>query len=157
MRRWRWCALLTLGAGACDLGDLTREQLFGPVTPVADAGASRGSGDPAPGAPVFVSGAVYSACSGLPIDALVGIAGRHLCSFPGKGSFFFRIDDVPAGVTVTVTAAKKGYRPYSAPLTLDGLGVSLEIILSPQEGDCATNPQPSSEPCLCQMASCVSA
>jgi hypothetical protein len=89
------------------------------------------------------------------IDALVGIAGRHLCSFSGKGSFFFQIDDVPAGVTVTLTAAKKGYRPYSAPVLLDAHGVLAEVKLSPDQGDCASNPTPDTEPCSCTQPGCV--
>jgi hypothetical protein len=140
--------LLALAAG-CDLQELTHDKLFGAPQPVADAGA------PAASVPVVVSGGVYSACDGQSLDALVGIAGRHTCSFLGKGSFFFRVDDVPPGVTVTLTAAKPGYRPYSAPLRLDRSGVIHEVRLSPAEGDCLSNPRPVTTTCSCSMPTCV--
>jgi hypothetical protein len=157
-----WAAVLLVTTGACDLADLTHAQLYGAVTPVGDAGPrppAPDAGDAAPdahdaGPAIYVSGAVTNACTGDIIDALVGIAGRHTCSFAGKGSFFIRIDDVPAGVTVTLTAAKKGYHPYSAQVVLDRSGVPHDIALVP-DPDCASNPRPATEACVCQLPSCV--
>jgi hypothetical protein len=142
--------ILVILLAGCDLQELTHDKLFGAPRPVADGGA----GGTAP--PIAVSGGVYSACDGAALDALVGIAGRHTCSFRGKGSFFFRIDDLPAGVMVTLTAAKPGYRPYSVALDLDRGGVIHDVRLVPAEGDCASNPQPATSACSCTMPSCVS-
>jgi len=152
--------LILLALAACDMRGLERRQLFGPP---ADAGADASEfeagvapdarlADTVPMPVIFVTGQVRSTC-GESFDAKVGLAGRHVCSYAGKGSFGFRIDDVPAGTTLTITAEKLGYLPFSAPLTLKADGTTFDIVMMPASGTCT--PRPATEPCVCDGPGCV--
>lgn len=98
-----------------------------------------------------VSGVVISACDGSGVAALVGIAGRHQCSFPSKGSFDFSA--LPAGTTRTLAAAAPRYKTWSEPVAITASGVAnVRIELAPVEG-CATPPPPPM--CSCALEDCV--
>lgn len=163
--------LLPLLAAACDMSPLTREQLFGPATalpgapdatappdtaPPADATAptpdTAGPAEAGPLARAPVSGQVIDRCTGEPLDALVGLAGRHTCSIAGKASYFF--GEVPVGVDLTLTAYKKGYQRYGRTIRVPAQGLSAEDIQLVPEGGCA-GPRPATEACVCREPTCV--
>ncbi len=161
----RMMLALLLGVTGCDLDALTREDLFGPITPVggdaapplpgSDAEAPETRPDAsAPDQPrqtAPLSGQVVNKCTGEAIDAQIGYAGRHTCSITGKGSYYFI--EAPVGMTLAFTAYKKGYKPYSQPLEVVSRGTVVNVALEP-EGGCAM-PRPATEACVCTLPSCT--
>jgi hypothetical protein len=151
---------------ACDVTPLTREQLFGPfdaapapdaVTP--DTGAPDMAPDPActpRSRDGLFSGAVVDVCNGAVLDANVGIAGQHLCTFKFKGSFFF--SNLPVGCNLTVSVTRDGYRPYYATVVIEPGGLSSYMIHLERTSDpqCQAA-QPTGAECRCDVPGCVMA
>ncbi len=98
----------------------------------------------------LLSGQVTDACTGRPIEAQVGIAGFHTCSFPGKASYHFA--GLPTGCRLTLTAAKRGYVPFSRKVVIPegGDGIDIELVW---EGGCAAAPPPETA-CRCDATIC---
>jgi hypothetical protein len=159
-----------LAGGACDLESLRSSALY--PRQEADAGAtidatpdtgSDGATDTdatVPGADAsadlsaatgMLSGTVRSSCGGAGIDALVGIGGRHTCSYPDKGSYFF--PRLPVGA-LKLTAAKAGYALYEATIVIAAGGNIHDIQLDPADpAGCGTVPAPPVA-CTCTTSTC---
>ena len=159
-------SLLLLALGGCEMRELTSEQLWGKPDAAAPAPAPAGDADVTPPPPpdgpppgggitVILSGVVRNKCTGEAIDALVGIAGKHTCSFTLKGSYFFRLEDLPANVRLTISAQKKGFAHFTDVLLVTPGGNTYNIDLVPDTGTCASNPRPESEECVCTAPNCV--
>jgi hypothetical protein len=100
----------------------------------------------------LLSGAVVDKCTGEYLEAQVGIAGRHTCSFVGKGSFFFR--DLPTGCVLTLTSAKPGYALFVRELVVPPEGSSVLIELERAASGC-TDPPPAPTACRCEQPTCM--
>jgi hypothetical protein len=164
---WRLAILFVLAG--CELRGLTRSQLYGPE---ADAGVPADAGDepdalvadvivardtvPAdlgPDVPlpppegIFVTGVVGGLCNGEQV--MVGGAGFHTCSYPGKGSYRLRIRNIPPGTRVEIGARLPGYLPdpATATITLEATGTTQNFQLRPASGSCATVVD--AGPCVC--------
>ena len=75
----------------------------------------------------MLSGIVTDRCDGHSLSALVGIAGRHQCSFAGKGAYFF--SQLPLG-TLELAAAKDGYMPFAQVIEVKAGGTVLDVKLT---------------------------
>ena len=156
-----------LGGGACDLESLRSSALHPKQDAAADVGASvdtRSDGvgaedgiAPGPdasdsaGATGMLSGTVRDSCGSTGTDALIGIGGRHTCSYPNKGSYFFA--RLPVG-TLKLTAAKPGYALYDATVVIAAGGNIHDIQLGPAEpAGCAALPVPPVA-CTCSTPTC---
>jgi hypothetical protein len=101
----------------------------------------------------MLSGVVSSACpSAQGLDAKVGIAGRHQCSFPDKGSFFF--SSLPLG-TLELAVAKDGYLLYQATVVIAPGGTVHNVALVPASAGGCADPPPAQVACTCTDADCV--
>ena len=98
----------------------------------------------------MLSGVVTDACSGAPLSALIGIAGHHTCSYPGKGSYFF--STLPLGM-LKLTVAKDGYELYGATVDIAAGGVVHDISMA-RVGGCAA-PATADVACTCTTSSCT--
>lgn len=100
----------------------------------------------------MLSGTVRDSCGHAGIDALVGIGGRHTCSFREKGSYFFA--RLPVG-TLKLAATKDGYALYEATVEIVAGGNIRDIQLTPADtaGGCATLPAPPVA-CTCTASTC---
>jgi hypothetical protein len=96
----------------------------------------------------MLSGSVIDTCDGNGLDALVGIAGQHQCSYPLKGSFFFT--GLPLG-RLNLAAAKDGYTAYSEPVEIVPGGVIHNIRLTRKQG-CSV--APAAAACTCTEPTC---
>jgi hypothetical protein len=97
----------------------------------------------------MISGQVFDDCSGDGISALVGIAGKRMCSFQGKSAFFFT--QIPLG-KLKLAAWKDGYELYG--LTVDVIpGGLVKDIRLMRVGGC-TAPQPADVACSCTTPTC---
>jgi len=163
-------ACVAAGTG-CGLRQLAHDDLFGPddaaAWPAADAVSDRngdrpladggGPADATPGDAVvgtgMLSGVVSTSCSPVQgLDAKVGIAGHHKCSYPQKGSFFF--SDLPLG-TLELAVAKEGYVLYQAIVVIAPGGTVHNVALTPASpGGCA-DPLPVPIACDCTEADCL--
>jgi hypothetical protein len=102
-------------------------------------------------APGMLSGTVRDTCTHNGLDALVGIAGRHVCSYPQKGSYYFRA--VPLG-TLKLAAAKDGYALYEATIEIVPGGNIHDIDMVPATtGGCGALPSPPVA-CTCTTPTC---
>lgn len=104
----------------------------------------------------MLSGVVRDECgNGQGLDALVGIAGHHTCSYAGKGSFFF--SNLPLG-KLKIAVAKQGYRLYDTTVTIVPGGVVHDVHLQRETSDggadaCA-GPAPAQVACTCTTPTC---
>lgn len=99
----------------------------------------------------MLSGTVRDTCTLNGLDALVGIAGRHTCSYPQKGSYFIRA--VPLG-TLKLAAAKDGYALYEATIEIVPGGNIHNIDMVPATAaGCAALPSPPLA-CTCTTPTC---
>ena len=100
----------------------------------------------------MLSGTVRDSCGSSGIDALVGIGGRHTCSYRAKGSYFF--PRLPLG-TLKLGATKEGYALYEATVEIVAGGTIHDIQLVPADaaGGCATLPAPAVA-CTCTASTC---
>jgi hypothetical protein len=99
----------------------------------------------------MLSGTVRDTCTNSGLDALVGIAGRHTCSYPQKGSYFIRA--VPLG-TLKLAAAKDGYALYEATIEIVPGGNVHDIDMVPAaDAACAALPSPAVA-CTCTTPTC---
>ncbi len=96
----------------------------------------------------MLSGSVGDPCISDGVDALVGIAGQHRCSYVSKGSYFFT--NLPLG-RLKLAAAKEGYELYGATVEIVPGGVIHDIKLV-RTGGC-TAPRPTVA-CTCTDSSC---
>jgi hypothetical protein len=156
--------LLLFLVAACDVMPLTREQLFGPpdAGPRMDATTEPDATRPPDTDPACVprsrdglfSGAVVDFCTGQAINANVGIAGQHTCTFAQKGSFHF--SGLPVGCNLTVSATREGYRSHYATVVIETGGTSIYVIRLERMTDPACQgPAPSGAECRCDTAGCV--
>jgi hypothetical protein len=175
--KWTACLLLA----ACSVDPLTAAQLYGgpgdaavaagAPAPAADAPAALpdarstappdGAPPPPDAAPAAscrmtdlggsVSGDVFDDCDGQPLEALVGIGGKHTCSFQGKGSFY--IPGLPVGCDLWLTSKREGYHEHGETVTIKPNGnPGLRIRLRRQ------TPCPAPRPagaCQCTGPTCV--
>jgi hypothetical protein len=134
-----------------DAGAADRRAEDGPPTDAA--GPPDGAPGDIVGGTAMLSGVVSTACSPITgLDAKVGIAGRHRCSYPQKGSFFF--SDLPVG-TLELAVAKEGYLLYQATVVIQPGGTVHNVALVPASpGGCA-DPPPPDVPCTCPDADCL--
>src|SRR4051794_6941995 len=139
---------------ACDVSPLTREQLFGPPDAAA-AGPRDAATDTPPEECVprsrdgLFSGAVLDACTGAAVNASVGLAGQHLCTFAQKGSFQFQ--GLPVGCRLTLSATADGYQGHYTTVVIDP-GGSPGYLIRLDRPCQAPMPTPS---CRCDMPGCV--
>jgi hypothetical protein len=96
----------------------------------------------------MLSGMVVDPCSGVGLDARIGIAGQRQCSAVGKGSFFFT--GLPLG-RLKLAATKDGYELYGATVDVVPGGVVHDIRLA-RTGGCESTP--SVVACTCTEPSC---
>jgi hypothetical protein len=96
----------------------------------------------------MLSGSVIDPCASDGVDARVGIAGQHRCSYVNKGSYFFA--GLPFG-RLKLAAAKEGYELYGATVEIVPGGVIHDIKLV-RTGGC-TAPRPTVA-CTCTDSSC---
>jgi hypothetical protein len=181
MLRQTFIAIAVVCATACSPEPLTTDQLYGstrdagravdasvPKLPADTASADTFvPPDAMPALDVMVppdvqpqvfgtiSGSVTDRCSGDPINALVGIANKHWCSFQGKGGFYF--SNVPANVSLTLVAGAPGYKGYAQPIVILASGTTFDIKLtrlgesSDMSCDAAKPPAPV---CICDKPGC---
>jgi hypothetical protein len=106
--------------------------------------------------PGLLSGVVRDKCSGNAVDALVGIAGQHQCSFSGKGSYFFT--QLPFG-KLKLAVAKTGYGLYDTTVTIVPGGVIHDVELvragAGAEPDGCGVPPPAQVACSCAANACT--
>ena len=157
---------------ACSPAPLTTDDLYGPEITLKLDAAVGPDAKPAPRdsatsdvLPVdtdpplhlgVLSGTVSDRCTGEPINALVGIAGKHMCSFQGKGGFFF--DGLPTNIMLTLASAAPGYRTFSKSIVVEAGGTTFDIKLD--RVDEANNssceaPKPPTPVCVCDLPGCV--
>jgi hypothetical protein len=99
-----------------------------------------------------VSGYISDACNGYPIDdAQVGIAGKHGCSWTGKGSF--DLPGLPVGCERTLVIMRAGYKIWSMPILLKPTGNAGIAVRLEREGGCTTMP-PATSACTCIDGTC---
>jgi len=100
----------------------------------------------------MLSGVVNDHCGGRALSALVGIAGRHQCSFAGKGAFFF--SQLPLG-TLELAVAKDGYLPFAAVVEVKAGGTVMNVSLTrAADPDCAGQ-APADTGCVCDGGACT--
>lgn len=100
----------------------------------------------------MLSGVVNDHCGGHPLSALVGIAGRHQCSFAGKGAYFF--SQLPLG-TLELAVAKDGYLPFAAVVEVKAGGTVMNVNLTrAADPDCAGQ-APADTGCVCDGGACT--
>lgn len=157
---------VTLLGGGCDLDSLRSSALY-PRPDAATDGAGMDDGA-APGTDAqtdrhvdvpldlpavtgMLSGTVRESCGNGGTDALIGIGGRHTCSFPDKGAYF--LAQLPVG-TLKLTASKAGYALYEATIVITAGGNIHDIQLGPADaGGCPTLPMPPVA-CTCTSSAC---
>jgi hypothetical protein len=102
----------------------------------------------------MLSGVVIDKCGGIPLDALVGLAGHHVCSFPGKGSYFFT--GLPLG-KLELAVAKTGYDLYKVTVDIATGGVVYDVTLvrTGAGADGCGVPRPTEVACTCQAPTCL--
>lgn len=102
-----------------------------------------------------ITGNVTDRCSEDPINALVGIANKHWCSFQGKGGFFFT--GVPANINQALVAGAPGYKGFSQPVVVLTTGTTFDIKLirlgATTEDGCDA-PKPPAPVCICDKPGC---
>jgi hypothetical protein len=173
----RGAALMSALTGGCDMQSLRSSELFGGrdaatdgvpdavvdrTSDASDANDAGGGTDATDGGAALdtapdvaamgmLSGTVIDTCTRNGLDALVGIAGRHTCSYPQKGSYFFRA--VPLG-TLKLAAAKEGYALFEATIEIVPGGNIHNIEMVPAgDGGCAALPSPAIA-CTCTTPTC---
>jgi hypothetical protein len=104
--------------------------------------------------PGMLSGVVIDMCDSMPLDALVGIAGHHMCSFQGKGSYFF--SNLPLGM-LELAVSKTGYDLYDVAVDVVPGGVVHQVALVRTGGgaDGCGVPRPTQVACTCQAPTCL--
>ena len=163
---WRLAILLLLAG--CELRGLTRGQLYGLeadagvptdgreelpdllAQPDAQAPDLAADGPAAPPQGIIVTGFISGLCHGESV--MVGGAGAHTCSSPGKSSYQLRIRNIPPGTRVEIGARQPGYLPdpATAVITLEADGNVQNFPLHPAGDSCATIPD--AGPCVCILA-----
>lgn len=161
--------LFLLMAAACDLSPLRDDDLFESTrVVVADAAAADVAqpdvAQPDTQAPTcqsasrtgILSGIAVDKCTGAAVNVLVGIFGRHQCSFAGKGSLCF--NNLPVHCDLTLTAGHPGYKPFFRTINIPPEGsASVKIELERAVGTCADPPPPNAGSCACNTSmTCVS-
>jgi len=166
--------LIPLVLVGCGVQPLTSAELFGGAPDAAEAGtrvappvtdaASPPSDTPAADTQPAVaecrgtnlngsvSGDVSDDCDGSLLDALVGVGGKHTCSFSGKGSF--HISGLPVGCDHFLTSIKEGYFGYGEPITIKPNGNPGLRIRLRRKGGCP-GPRPDPPACSCTAATCT--
>ncbi|MDX2019646.1 MAG: hypothetical protein SF187_05345 [Deltaproteobacteria bacterium] len=173
MRRFFTLALTLISA--CSVPPLTTEDLTGgkrdASSVVADAAPAKVDGpsdagvapdaseprlDTAPMLDGVLSGIVVDACTGKAINALVGIAGKHLCSFAGKGGFYFT--GLPTGIELELASAAPGYQAFGKAVVISAAGTTVKIVLdrvdASSEAPCGV-PEPPEPMCSCLQPGCI--
>jgi hypothetical protein len=99
----------------------------------------------------MLSGVVRDQCTGMGIDALVGIAGHHQCSPLGKGAYYF--SQLPLG-RLTLAVAKDGYHLFDTVVDIapGGNTLDVDLVRAAPEG-CAGAAPPIS--CSCVAPACA--
>lgn len=168
-------AIAAVAVSACSPEPLTTDQLYGSTRdagPVVDTSVPKVPSDTVlPDTSVLIdvmapadvmaqvtgtiSGNVTDRCSGDPINALVGIANKHWCSFQGKGGFSFT--GVPADINQALVAGAPGYKGFSQPVVVLTTGITFDIKLirlgaTTEEGCDA--PKPPAPVCICDKPGC---
>lgn len=175
-------AIVLAGCGllGCTGAPLTTDELYGTGVSVRDAavvpdgGGAMTAGDGGTTIDAFpmeaatrvdgeldkrgtLSGMVTDACTGQVLNVPVGIAGRHQCSFQGKGSFYF--SDLPTGEPLALTSAAPGYRPFFKAMVLSPDGtppeeIKLQRLDENGEVSCDV-PRPPTPVCSCVVPGCI--
>jgi hypothetical protein len=106
--------------------------------------------------PGILSGVVTDRCNGAPMNAIVGIAGEHQCSFQGKGSFYF--SNLPLA-KLKLAVGKAGYDLFSTTIDVVPGGVVRDVVLTrtgaaPGSDGCGV-PRPTDETCVCAASTCL--
>lgn len=170
---------LALAASACDVRPLTASELYGAGgrAPVDGGGGTGGPADSSADAPPpgclpqtcatdqycdeltgqcasrtgagMLSGIVVDTCTGLAVDAAVGLAGRRMCAHAGKGSYFFT--DLPLG-KLKLSAFAPGYVLYDVTVDIVPGGVIHDIRLT-RAGGCDEPLSPIG--CSCSAIDCI--
>ncbi len=99
----------------------------------------------------MLSGVVTDRCSGRPLSAKVGIAGRHMCSFEGKGSFFFT--NLPLG-TLRLAVALDGYDLVSMTVVIAPGGTVADVAMTRAAPLTCADPGPVVPACTCVEPTC---
>jgi len=99
----------------------------------------------------MLSGVVTDRCSGRPLSAKVGIAGRHMCSFEGKGSYFFT--NLPLG-TLRLAVALDGYDLVSMTVVVAPGGSVADVAMTRAAPLTCADPGPVVPACTCVEPTC---
>jgi hypothetical protein len=106
--------------------------------------------------PGILSGVVTDKCNGTPLNAIVGIAGEHQCSFQGKGSFYF--PNLPLA-RLKLAAGKAGYELFSTTVDIVPGGVVRDVVLTRTGAAVGSDgcdvPRPTEETCVCTASTCL--
>jgi hypothetical protein len=102
-----------------------------------------------------ISGSVWDDCNGAPLaNAQIGIAGKHTCSWDGKGSY--DIPGLPVGCDKTLTSARAGFKPFAIAVHVNRNGITRADIRLERVAPCnPSEPTPPAEKCVCTDATCV--
>jgi hypothetical protein len=100
----------------------------------------------------MLSGVVTDHCGGRALSALVGIAGRHQCSFSGKGAFFF--SQLPLG-TLELAVAKDGYMPFAQVVEVKAGGTIMDVSLTRAADPACGGQAPADTGCVCEGTACT--
>ncbi|MFL5304811.1 MAG: hypothetical protein ACJ8F1_06335 [Polyangia bacterium] len=99
----------------------------------------------------MLSGVVTDRCSGRPLSAKVGIAGRHMCSYEGKGSYFFT--NLPVG-TLRLAVALDGYELVSMTVVVAPGGSVADVAMTRAAPLTCADPGPVVPACTCAEPTC---
>lgn len=99
----------------------------------------------------MLSGVVTDRCTGRPLSAKVGIAGRHVCSYEGKGSYFFT--NLPLG-TLRLAVALDGYDLVSMTVVIAPGGSLADVAMTRTAPLTCADPAPVVPACTCVEPTC---
>ncbi len=100
----------------------------------------------------MLGGVIMDRCTGRALSAKVGIAGRHVCSYAGKGSYF--LTGLPLG-TLRLAVALEGYELVSTTVVIAPGGTVADVTLTPAAPLTCTDPPPDAPPCTCVQPGCL--
>ncbi|HVT07810.1 MAG TPA: carboxypeptidase-like regulatory domain-containing protein [Polyangia bacterium] len=99
----------------------------------------------------MLSGVVTDRCSGRPLSAKIGIAGQHMCSYEGKGSYFFT--NLPLG-TLRLAVALDGYDLVSMSVVIAPGGSVADVAMTRAAPLTCADPGPVAPACTCVEPTC---
>jgi hypothetical protein len=99
----------------------------------------------------MLGGVVTDRCTGTQVNAKVGIAGRHQCSYRDKGSYFF--SGLPLGM-LRLAVALEGYELAATTVVITPGGNVADIALERAPPATCADPAPTPAACTCLDPGC---